>query len=165
MKETLRKGIASRIASPLTAIGFGIATILGAAPYAITAESSANKKVEETFPHIASTEALKQARQTVLIFDSIVHNAISRGEPVVYDTKTADITKLRQAIRLIDDEQTTRQQRHELRQNLQKPINKRADNIVYAGMLLAIAGTGGMVLRAILREKQNKKMSSEQSNT
>lgn len=162
MKETLKQKILRKIVSPQMAIGIGIATVVGAAQYSIAAENSADKKAEQAFPHKSSSEQLKQARQEVLIFDSTVHNLISSGKPLVDATEFTDLSKTRQAIRTIDEENENLKQRRELRQNLQKPINKNSNTIAVGGASLLLAGMGWSILRQIRRES-NSKMLSEPS--
>lgn len=163
MKETLGKRIVKKIVSPQMAIGIGIVTAIGAASYSAIAENNADKKAEQAFPHKASPEQHQQAQQTVLIFDRTVHNLISSGESVVDAAKFTDLSRIRQAIRIIDEGNESLKQRRELRQNLQKPINERATTIFVGGVSLFFAGMGWFILRKIRREKSNNKMLSKPS--
>lgn len=162
MKETLNKRIVKRIVSPQMAIAIGVVTALGTVPYSITAENSADKKVEEAFPTFPGQ--LKQAQKEVLIFDRTVHNLISSGEPNIDATKFTDLSNVREAIRLIDEDAASLKQRGELRQNLQKPINKRISTIAIGGSLLVVAGMSWTVLRTS-RSEINNTLSHGSSNT
>lgn len=129
----------------------------GATYGALKSITSIERTLDKTYLHV-SFDKLERARGEILIFDQNIHDLISADSPST-DLSSVDqekAQKARDAITLINQEQTISQQRQELRERLSKDKSQLAFGgelmgllfgsvLVSAGVTLIIDSAGNLV--------------------